>query len=41
MDPVSLVEFLNEIGARNAVGRVDLVENRFVGIKSRGWTGEA
>jgi argininosuccinate synthase len=27
---------LNEIGARNAVGRVDLVENRFVGIKSRG-----
>jgi argininosuccinate synthase len=36
MDPISLVELLNEIGARNAVGRVDLVENRFVGIKSRG-----
>jgi argininosuccinate synthase len=36
MEPVSLVELLNEIGARNAVGRVDLVENRFVGIKSRG-----
>ena len=36
MDPVSLVELLNEIGARNAVGRIDLVENRFVGIKSRG-----
>jgi argininosuccinate synthase len=36
MDPVSLLELLNEIGARNAVGRVDLVENRFVGIKSRG-----
>ena len=33
---MSLVELLNEIGARNAVGRVDLVENRFVGIKSRG-----
>jgi len=33
---VSLVELLNEIGARNAIGRVDLVENRFVGIKSRG-----
>src|SRR6202007_2575480 len=33
MDPGSLVELLNEIGARNAVGRVDLVENRFVGIK--------
>jgi argininosuccinate synthase len=36
LDPVSLVEILNEIGARNAIGRVDLVENRFVGIKSRG-----
>jgi argininosuccinate synthase len=36
LDPVSLVELLNEIGARNAVGRIDLVENRFVGIKSRG-----
>ena len=35
-DPISLVELLNEIGARNAIGRVDLVENRFVGIKSRG-----
>ena len=36
LDPVTLVEMLNEIGARNAIGRVDLVENRFVGIKSRG-----
>jgi len=36
MDPVSLVELLNEIGGRNAIGRIDLVENRFVGIKSRG-----
>lgn len=36
MDPVSLLEVLNEIGGRNAIGRVDLVENRFVGIKSRG-----
>jgi argininosuccinate synthase len=36
LDPVSIVELLNEIGARNAIGRVDLVENRFVGIKSRG-----
>ncbi len=36
MDPISLVDLLNEIGARNAVGRIDLVENRFVGIKSRG-----
>jgi argininosuccinate synthase len=36
LDPVSLVELLNEIGGRNAVGRIDLVENRFVGMKSRG-----
>ena len=36
LEPVALVELLNEIGARNAIGRVDLVENRFVGIKSRG-----
>jgi argininosuccinate synthase len=36
LDPVSLVELLNEIGGRNAIGRADLVENRFVGIKSRG-----
>src|SRR5213082_75966 len=36
LDPVSIVEILNEIGSRNAIGRVDLVENRFVGIKSRG-----
>jgi len=36
LDAVTLVELLNEIGGRNAVGRVDLVENRFVGMKSRG-----
>jgi len=36
LDPVALVEKLNEIAGRNGVGRVDLVENRFVGIKSRG-----
>ncbi len=35
-DPVSLVEKLNKIGAANAIGRVDLVENRLVGMKSRG-----
>jgi len=32
MDPVPLLDKLNEIGGRNGVGRVDLVENRFVGI---------
>ncbi|HZS05800.1 MAG TPA: argininosuccinate synthase [Blastocatellia bacterium] len=36
LDPVPLLEKLNQIGSRNAVGRIDLVENRLVGIKSRG-----
>jgi argininosuccinate synthase len=36
LSPAALVGELNTIGARNGVGRVDLVENRFVGIKSRG-----
>jgi argininosuccinate synthase len=35
-DPLSLFEYLNEQGGENGVGRVDMVENRFVGIKSRG-----
>jgi len=34
--PVELLSKLNEIGGKNGVGRVDMVENRFVGIKSRG-----
>jgi argininosuccinate synthase len=33
---LGLFEYLNEIGAENGVGRIDLVENRFIGIKSRG-----
>ena len=36
MPAVQLVELLNEIGGRNAIGRIDIVENRFVGMKSRG-----
>jgi argininosuccinate synthase len=36
LDPVPLLEMLNEIGGRHAIGRVDLVENRLVGMKSRG-----
>jgi argininosuccinate synthase len=36
LEPVQLLELLNEMGARNAIGRIDLVENRFVGMKSRG-----
>jgi argininosuccinate synthase len=31
-----IVSWLNEIGGRNGIGRVDMVENRFVGMKSRG-----
>src|ERR1700735_1602128 len=33
---VALLEKLNAIGAEHAIGRIDLVENRFVGMKSRG-----
>jgi argininosuccinate synthase len=33
---VALLEELNKIGGENAIGRIDLVENRFVGMKSRG-----
>jgi argininosuccinate synthase len=36
LSPVALVERLNEIGGRHGVGRVDLVEDRLVGMKSRG-----
>lgn len=36
LPPVQMVELLNEIGGRNAIGRIDIVENRFVGMKSRG-----
>jgi argininosuccinate synthase len=36
LNPVGLVEILNRIGGANGVGRVDLVENRLVGMKSRG-----
>jgi len=36
LEPVALLEKLNEIGSRHGVGRVDLVENRLVGMKSRG-----
>ncbi|MCK4389223.1 MAG: argininosuccinate synthase [Desulfobacterales bacterium] len=34
--PAELLARLNTLGGRNGIGRVDLVENRFVGIKSRG-----
>ncbi len=34
--PLEIVEQLNQIGGRNGIGRIDMVENRFVGMKSRG-----
>ena len=36
MTPFHIIEKLNEIGARNGVGRIDITENRLVGMKSRG-----
>lgn len=36
LDPVTMVATLNQIGGANGVGRIDLVENRLVGMKSRG-----
>ncbi len=34
--PLAMVETMNQIAGRNGVGRIDIVENRFVGMKSRG-----
>ncbi|MBM3595987.1 MAG: argininosuccinate synthase [Alphaproteobacteria bacterium] len=36
MSPASLLTALNELGRKHGIGRLDLVENRFVGMKSRG-----
>ncbi|MCB2057107.1 MAG: argininosuccinate synthase, partial [Novosphingobium sp.] len=36
MSPATLLTELNELGRRHGIGRLDLVENRFVGMKSRG-----
>jgi argininosuccinate synthase len=33
---LELFKYLNELGSKNGIGRIDLVENRFVGMKSRG-----
>ncbi|MDP3766322.1 MAG: argininosuccinate synthase [Nanoarchaeota archaeon] len=34
--PMELLQYLNKIGGENGIGRVDMVENRFVGLKIRG-----
>ena len=36
LDPLGVMRVLNKFGGRHGVGRVDMVENRFVGMKSRG-----
>ena len=36
MDPVKLVELLNKIAGENGIGIIDIIENRLVGMKSRG-----
>lgn len=36
LSPLEIVKTLNQIGGRNGIGHVDMVENRFVGMKSRG-----
>ncbi|AET57650.1 argininosuccinate synthase [Paenibacillus terrae HPL-003] len=36
LDPLQVMEKLNELGGKHGIGRVDMVENRFVGMKSRG-----
>lgn len=36
LDPVALISYLNDVAGRNGVGIADLVENRLVGMKSRG-----
>ena len=35
-NPLELFQYLNKVGGENGIGRIDMVENRFVGIKSRG-----
>ena len=35
-EPVALFSFLNDVAGEHGIGRIDMVENRFVGIKSRG-----
>ena len=36
MSPATLLAALNDLGRKHGIGRLDLVENRFVGMKSRG-----
>lgn len=35
-EPLAMLQYLNEVGGEHGIGRIDIVENRFVGLKSRG-----
>lgn len=35
-DPLGIFSYMNELGRKHAIGRIDIVENRFIGMKSRG-----
>lgn len=35
-DPLGIFSYMNELGGKHAIGRIDIVENRFIGMKSRG-----
>ncbi|XP_068191209.1 argininosuccinate synthase [Antennarius striatus] len=36
VSPLDIFSYLNEVGAKHGIGRIDIVENRFIGMKSRG-----
>src|SRR6185295_12452395 len=36
MSPLQVMQILNDLGGKHGIGRVDIVENRYVGMKSRG-----
>ena len=36
MSPAAIMEFLNNVGAKHGIGRLDMIENRYIGMKSRG-----
>ncbi|PHS70255.1 MAG: argininosuccinate synthase [Methylophaga sp.] len=36
MSPATVMEYLNKVGGENGIGRLDMVENRYVGMKARG-----
>ena len=36
MSPATVMEYLNKVGGENGIGRLDIVENRYVGMKARG-----